>query len=1212
MEHSNTPHQLSDMEISSDQPRTIRFKKLELQGFKSFPDRTALEFNDDICAIVGPNGCGKSNILDAIRWVLGEQGPSQLRARAMADIIFNGAAGRRPVGMSEITLTIEAPAGSLPLSFQEVEITRRLYRSGDSEYLINRTACRLRDITDLFLDTGMGKGAYSLIEQGRVDALVTARPEDRRAFLEQTAGIEKYKVRKKEALSKLNSTEHNLARVQDVVAEVRSRRISLSRQARKAAKYRTIKNDLEDLQRVYLAGRFLRYNSELDQQKRKQETLENQLARNAAQSGLQVAALAQARDQIQEVQTELSQAGHQADKARLRMEYLESRIADMEARERELQNEQEQAQEQITALVAEQKTLETRLVSFKEEHENRLQLLEYLQTEASQCEERYQVSNNRTMEIRNRLHELQRQQRTQVETVSQLQNQLTSVSEAIRRVTTRRDQLAADQADNARRVTASREELQEAQNRLEALSQQQEQGVAQLETISEQLAEFVEEKQVTINAVRNLDHELLSVTTRIDSLQEVVSRGEGLDSGVRAVLKAFGPDTPDETDFTVLGTIADLYETDDHHEIAVAAALHDHLENVVAPSNRAVKTITEFLAEAQYGPVVLLSADWHRVNSEPEISSNLNSIVADAVPLRSVVSAAPGLESIFDWLLHGVYLVPDHSIPVLQDEPVDGYCFVTPGGYRLGPGPRLMVPGVGDNKMAYRQRLAEIKTLTEKQSVLSRDTEDARERLQALESRGAELEGQRSSIAGQLAATQQEIAVANRDATHLASALARVQEQGQVMNGEVESIASELAALQTRLERLQLEHTEANRAADLHDEISAVEQELEDAQSHGEACRDTLMETRIRLNSTGDQVTSSTGEMGRMNDEIQRIGQMIERTRIQAERKVSIEASGRDERQEHVEELQQLVLRQPELKNSVENLRVRLSRMRDAEQALASEVSSLEKNERQIEREMGDIRVAVASVESSLASLKDESQWDLAELASELAVEFPEVPEPEELQQWKAQIEVLRNNLLMLGDVNLAAEEEHRELVERNQFLDEQIRDLEESIGSLRSTIQQINRASKVRFLEAYEVVNSHFGEVFQKLFSGGEASLQLLDPDDPLESGVDIVCKPPGKRARTIDLLSGGEKALAALSLLLAGFRYRPSPLLFLDEVDAPLDDANVVRFTEFLKELAKVTQVVMITHNATTMEAADVLYGITMEEPGISRLVSARLSML
>ncbi|MCD4655039.1 AAA family ATPase, partial [bacterium] len=264
--------------------------------------------------------------------------------------------------------------------------------------------------------------------------------------------------------------------------------------------------------------------------------------------------------------------------------------------------------------------------------------------------------------------------------------------------------------------------------------------------------------------------------------------------------------------------------------------------------------------------------------------------------------------------------------------------------------------------------------------------------------------------------------------------------------------------------------------------------------------------------------------------------------------------------------------------------------------------------DRQLERDIADIRVRIASVESAVQSLRDDTSLDLDRLAESLE----HIPDEQELSDWKEQMIRLQNSLQMLGDVNLAAEKEHRELVERNRFLEEQTRDLEESISSLRSTIQQINRASRVRFMDAFDIVKKHFCEIFRQLFNGGKASLELLDPDDPLESGVDIVCKPPGKRARTIDLLSGGEKALAALSLLLAGFRYKPSPLLFLDEVDAPLDEANIVRFTEFLKDLAKVTQVVMITHNAITMEAADILYGITMEEPGISRLVSARLNML
>ncbi|MBN1298045.1 AAA family ATPase, partial [bacterium] len=425
---------------------------------------------------------------------------------------------------------------------------------------------------------------------------------------------------------------------------------------------------------------------------------------------------------------------------------------------------------------------------------------------------------------------------------------------------------------------------------------------------------------------------------------------------------------------------------------------------------------------------------------------------------------------------------------------------------------------------------------------------------------------------------------------------------------EQEACRRELTELKDRRESVLKEIEAAGNDDGVAFEIDAVEREQERLQVDSAGIRDRMMEIRLQLQSTEERIESVKRETERLDEETHRLTDLATRLRDQATKKRAQRTAAQTDRQALEGELTHGMQAMPGMKQQVGNIQAQLERTCQAEKELATQLADLEKKDRQLERELSDIRVRQAGMTSAAEALTADAFGDLDTAADDLG----RIPDGDEIEDWRKQIDILQSNLDMLGDVNLAAEQEHRELVERNRFLDEQIRDLQDSIASLRATIQQINKASRIRFSEAFETVNTHFGQVFQRLFSGGDAFLELIHPDDPLESGVDIVCKPPGKRARTIDLLSGGEKALAALALLLAGFRYRPSPLLFLDEVDAPLDDANVERFTEFLKELAEVTQVVMVTHNATTMEAADVLYGITMEEPGISRLVSARLAML
>ncbi len=1219
------PLRLENQEIPSEndtagRPRTIRFKKLLLQGFKSFPDATELTFNENICAIVGPNGCGKSNILDALRWVLGEQGPSQLRARSMSDVIFNGSANRKPVGMAEITLVIECPAGTLPLAYEEIEITRRLYRSGESEYFINRTLCRLKDITDLFLDTGVGRGAYALIEQGRVDALVTARPDERRTFLEQIAGIEKYKVRKKEALSKLVSTEQNLARVKDVVGEVNTRRISLARQARKAVKFRTIRKERDDMQRILIGGRYSRFQIALKNLEDQRTVLENHMARNAARLGLQSVVLQESRKQVDAAQENLRKTAEEIDQAEHRLDYLENRIRDLDERHRELEAEMSRGSSEADSLDRQCEVLEGKAADLDREGADLKALLDSLKDESAMLEEQHRELNSMAGSLRAALSDARTLRLREVTELAALRNRLASADERLRFLTKRLSELEVE----IRQIQIEQNEASRLHSEVGLKIEEQERlrnelGKHLLDIrLRSETAEAL--RQESADRLKRIEADHLSVSSRLMSLREVLAAGEGLDSGVKAVLNRFGAQQATAgAEPLIRGTIADLYETTEEHEKAVAAALYQFLQDIVAVDGSAMDEVCRFLLAEKLSrvtvrlPEVRLLQDGETLvpadggGIDVPIVGTIPVPSGGAIPVRSLVRVDDDFAMLFDRLLGNVFMASD------PDAASRGACefpdavFVTPCGLRWDAGGARTIGRAPDNRLAYRQRRTEIRDLERKEMELSSLREDARRAHGEFQITWQNLEAEALELRKRMTGVEQELAVSGRDLEHRKSrveqiairyaAVCREQTTARSEESELTGARNEVAQALERME----ERTDGAKAVD------DLEGRLEGVTAEMAVMQEKLTECRIRMRSTTDRVEFSGREKMRLIEESRRFREMARNHRAEILKKRELLGAGSAQKLELQSELRVLMDDDPVRKNRMETMKARLMQVRRAEEEIAAEVAELEKADRQMEREIADIRVAKASLDSALTALQDETAWNPAEEAAALG----RVPDDSEIEDWKKQAELLQENLNLFSDVNLGAEHEHRELVERSRFLDEQLQDLESAIASLRTTIQQINRTSKTRFMDAFEVVNRHFGSIFQGLFDGGEASLELIDPDDPLETGVDIMCRPPGKRARTIDLLSGGEKALAALALLLAGFRFKPSPLLFLDEVDAPLDDHNVVRFTRFLKSLAEVTQVVMITHNSVTMEAADILYGVTMENPGISRLVSARLKM-
>ncbi len=1175
----------------------IRFRTLSIQGFKSFPDRTVLDFCAPICAVVGPNGCGKSNILDALRWVLGEQGPSQLRAQNMADVIFNGSANRKPLGMAEISLSVECPDGALAIGYREIEITRRLYRNGESEYRINRSPCRLKDITDLFLDTGVGKGTYSLIEQGRVDALVTARPEERRGLLEQVAGIQKFKVRKKEALGKLDAAERNLERLQDLVSDVRSRRLVLARQVKKAQRYREIRSELDACHHRIITGRYARVMLELNRAMEQEADRETELHLLNERLQQKDARMNRLKEQTDLLESELKAVRGASDQNTYTLQYLEKRIADLKLRENEVADERIACDRESAELTLRGQSIDTRQHDVKADVDAMDLELPVRQESLDEQQARIQETAEQITVLQTRLKQLKDIHLKALEEETRIRNRQAELDEALRRIRSRMDAL-----DRELRQVQAEESLVFTEADQSALKVADlERSIREIEetitTVTESYRVYKRSADELGSRIRENETRLLEVNSRLKSLEEVNASGEGLGDGVKAILIDFRATS--QVNGHIAGVLADLYETEPCYERPVTAALEYRMHDVVVRESQAIRTAIDFLSSRERGRCTFLPVHMKRFDTQaPELA-----VSHTARPVMELIRTPSEFEPLFRQLLHQTYLVADlaEALAVWRNEsgPVT---LVTMAGEVIRP--EGAVTGGKASLSHYRSRKREINDLRIESARYSARLTELRGEFQQMMMELEDADSRKQELTRTLSSLTAAMAGAKRDRDHLSHRVRQVQLRRDAVESEQRLLTNESRELRALRDQLETKTGETDTREETASQISDLEMQLEEHRSIQQDDQLRLSDIRIQLESIRGRISAGHREIKRLQDEHHRLNESVKRLAMRSDQLRELSQGILSERNQLEMEFTENSAKQPGFLEQIAHLEIQLNGCRSEQKDSQIQCQALLSEYRLQEEALAKTRIHSAELRSTRSALREQTHLDL-DRETEL---LEQLPAENEIIAWRQQIEALEQSLVELGDVNLAAEAEHRELVERNAFLDDQIRDVEESNQALRKTIREINKTSCDRFMDAFESVNRHFSSIFTRLFQGGEAALTLLDPEDPLESGIDIVCRPPGKKSRTIDLLSGGEKALSALALLFAGFQFSPSPILFLDEVDAPLDDVNVVRFTQYLKDVSQYTQVMMITHHSITMEAADILYGVTMEEPGISRLVTAR----
>ena len=1205
----------------------MHLQSLELFGFKSFADKTVFNFHEGVTAIAGPNGCGKSNVLDAVRWVLGEQSAKALRGAEMADIIFNGTDSRKPVGYAEVSLTFTDCATELGVDWHDVRVTRRVYRDGLSEYLLNKSVCRLKDIQSLFADTGIGRVAYSMMEQGRIDQILSSRPEDRRAVFEEAAGITKYKSQKREALRKLEATEANLLRLGDIIKEVKRQIGSLQRQAGKARRYQALLADLRVLDTHHSRAQLDALEAELERSRaatlhfeeqqgaaeREIEEHENQVAAQRGQLEEVDARINEARSEVQRLQSQIASHRNRIEFNRERSQELTALIERYEADvatagKKRAQQETEihdadlliaETERLLAAKQTELTALTTRAAETRQTREERERELQGLELSISKAE--------------NRLADLETEISGTVTRRAATEPRLAELAAAL-------DEAAAARDRVVKQLAAIRADADREQEALQDLA-------AQIPVSEEDLHRHQQKLRDAEAALIGSDRALAERQSRLEILQQLNAEGEGLAEGSQAVLH--GLDEPERILPALHGALASLIEVDEEFIPAIEAALGRNLHAIVLQNSALVTEIITTVTARKLGHTALIA---------PELSADVLPAVRN-LPRGALawatekVRASADLEILVRHLLGDVVLVTDLEQALALKREFPHLTFATQGGEVVSAKGVIYGGRINEERSSLLARKAQIAALAaehgallDEQANLRAKSEEVQRQFEAATERLEEIRKKHQAARSDHSATTQQVAAIERE-WHEAS------RKHDALDWERNTIEQQLSASAVRLGQLNSEAAEQRTfLGDARERQTALQSAVETERLRDDEIAEQLSELRLAvaterqrhegLRSQRQPMTTRHAEWAELiatrhadiaSYQARRDQQSAESA--EAERAIEIEGAALATAEAAVAEIANArAARLVEVNHMEGDLRARRKSLSDLHEARGKEEVRQTQMQLKIEnlaehamrRYQVDLREFApdryAFNKTFRAQIKQRGKAE-PEIAADDVTAFDE-------DQLREIIEQLTRQLDAMGPVNLDAVHEYDELEERHTFLETQNSDLTNSRRELLDVIARINQTTEKLFAETFAQVRINFREVFAELFGGGRADLALLDENDALNCGIDIIAKPPGKQLQSVSLLSGGERTMTAVALLFAIYMVRPSPFCILDEMDAPLDESNINRFIKVLDRFVSQSQFVIITHNKRTIAKADILYGVTMEERGVSKLVGLRLT--
>ncbi len=1183
----------------------MKLKSLEMVGFKSFVDRLHLTFPEGITTIVGPNGCGKSNIVDAVLWVLGERSAKHLRGKLMEDVIFNGAEGRKPLGMAEVSLTFSNEDGSAPKEYEqysEITVTRRLYRSGESEYLINKIPCRLRDIIDLFLDTGIGVNGYSIVEQGRVEHLINANPQDRRFLIEEAAGIAKYKERKRLALMKMEATQQNLLRVQDIIAEVKRQIVSLEKQVKRAEEYKAIRKELREIEIRLALHEYGELSEKWDASKgylkalRERETeISTQISKKEATiEEIKLKAMEEG-ERLQAIQQEVFDLGRQIQRMENEIEFLRRETSGLQRREEQLSEDVRQSLEVWRETRRERRGTETVLKQLEEEWHETEEILNEWETLFNDFRTTYQEL----------VEELEAEKGKFIDSLTQL----TSLRNRLTHLEERTEDLQKRVRSNLREFEEVREKLSQTEGALSEKKKAKELTLSILSIYQEEKVHLEEE----IERLKELFHQsqkersLLEEALRQDrsrylSLKELQENYEGYEKGVRSILLQKREE--EEKWKGVLGVVADILDANPKYEIPLEAVLGSRLQYLIVEGEKEGIEGLDFLKRESLGRANFIPKRVYGKKGETLYPTGDKS----PLPLLRFVHVKEELSSLAEFLLGDVGVVETLEEAFHWIKKEEGFdILVTFEGdvvHRSG----VISGGSRDQGLGLLERRREIKELEQRIREEEKDYQKAMEEEETLQRGISEKEREMEERKKEIQAKEIELFHQERDLEGLNKEVSQIHQRLEVIQFEKGQLEEENEELEKERQEVsaQIEEKEVEKH-NREEQVQVFKKKVEEVGGGTEELGGSITEKKIFLASLEEKRKGLERQIQTLSDNQATLKDQISKqlASIRQSRKEGISIS---EKIRKLEEELEACLRVNRLKEG------QLADQRETVESLSNEWKEAEASSRYLRRELEELRQKIHEEEIRASEYQMKAQHLLDSMRERYGTNLtPSLNQTEgefQKEELARRLVELKTALEGFGEVNLMAIEEYQELKQRFDFLTEQQTDLQKALDTLRKAIARINRTTTKRFLETFQLVNEKFKEVFHRLFNGGQASLVLLDENDPSTTGVDIIAQPPGKKLQNIDLLSGGEKALVATALLFGLFMIKPTPFCLLDEVDAPLDDANINRFIELIKGFSKTSQFIMITHNKSTMEAAQTLYGITMETPGVSKVVSVRLN--
>ena len=1179
----------------------MRLEKIVLNGFKSFADKTEFTFDSPVTAIVGPNGCGKSNVVDAVKWVLGEQSVKSLRSGQMADVIFSGSSSRKPLGSAEVSLFISHAERQLPLEADEVQISRRIYQSGESEYRINNKLCRLRDVRELFMDTGVGAKAYSIIEQGQIEQLLNTSKTERRFVFEEAAGISKYKAHKKEALRKLERAEQNLLRLADILGEVTRRLRSVKFQAGKARNYLQYSQRLKELQVKYSLAEYAKYRAKSKERKEGLERLEEQLAQVVAEVARNDALLGSLGQRIIEAENRLNRTDNLLVGVQSKIEQSLQRIEFLRSRSTELEQRKRSAGARAAKLEEQGKLFE----------EDRRQY----ESELAKCEKTYEEKEGAVGQIENAIHEIERECGS---LDAHLEDEKSGVIDIVRRTAQLHNEVQSisvyrDNLANQKDRLAGRAET--GQVELEKLLTEKAQHQARLSDIEKVLNELQQSLDSKHKQMEEIDSLLTGDTKRaahsrearsalaseLAVLTDMETRREGLNSAVKSILERQSRDNNGLGN--VEGVLADIIAADLEYASAVEAALEGRTGTVVV-NNTGDLVADKAMIEKLQGRVNFLCLDKIEPFIDQKDFSKFPSVRGRLVEFVRCQSRYAPLV----WKLLGKTIVVESlgQAVELAESIGRGYKFVTlkgefvsaEGTVKLGP------LGKATGLISRKSRLhqleqtiahmeSEIAALEEQSEKNTRSKAHLDQLCKELRTAIYEANTQKMQVSSKLSVIEQEVRRLREEQPLIANEIDLLEEQ------IAQSVQKEYGSKQKLQE---LEAVNAERTA----RIEELEARYAEQKSEQESLANKLIDLKVAVGQITEHRQAVKEAIGSLERQMQ-------------ENRTSTE-SARAEIQSCIEQLGKA---QGDILNCearVSELFVEKEQKQHSSGQLHDEIEKLLEEQKQTEHlvrlkraEQSEVEQKISEVKIELSQLEVKSQDLVERVGEELQIDLVECYESyrEEEVDWasvRAEIGELRGKIERLGSVNIEAIAEQEGLEGRHSFLSSQVEDLNRSRAQLQQLINRLNKKSREKFRETFEEIRAHFQQIFRKLFGGGKADILLEDCEDILEAGIEIIARPPGKETRSISLLSGGEKAMTAIALLFAVFKAKPSPFCFLDEIDAALDEANNERFNMLLGEFQRDSQFIIITHAKRTMSIADVLYGVTMQTRGVSKKISVR----